>query len=277
MHYFKGSTPCNKQCCILSGMRLHGIDSSSSTLVQARIHSQSYTAIRPFVAAEHPQVHAEQFLVANLALHGEQKLNTLAISAAPCGHCRQFYSELACADGIRFVFGWHGHTHPEVFHFPELLPARFEPEDLLGDGDKALLLQPQHHSLKWSSEAQAVLQQRAGDAVFQQAAAAAFTAAQQSYSPYTLCPSAVAVINMQDQISAHGYMENAAHNPGIPPLQAAVVAAIIQGQLETYQQIRELVLVEVEGGLVKQERIVKAVAASICEDITVTVLTVHRQ
>jgi hypothetical protein len=42
-------------------------------------------------------VHGEQFLVANLLLHGERGLDTLAISAAPCGHCRQFYSELACA------------------------------------------------------------------------------------------------------------------------------------------------------------------------------------
>jgi hypothetical protein len=44
-----------------------------------------------------PQVHAEQFLMANLVLHNESALHTLAISAAPCGHCRQFYSELACA------------------------------------------------------------------------------------------------------------------------------------------------------------------------------------
>jgi hypothetical protein len=43
------------------------------------------------------QVHAEQFLVANMMQHGEQRLETLAISAAPCGHCRQFFSELCCA------------------------------------------------------------------------------------------------------------------------------------------------------------------------------------
>jgi len=42
-------------------------------------------------------VHGEQLLMANLMLHGETELDTLAISAAPCGHCRQFYSELACA------------------------------------------------------------------------------------------------------------------------------------------------------------------------------------
>lgn len=44
-------------------------------------------------------VHAEQFLAANLLLHGERRLRTLAVSAAPCGHCRQFYSELA--DAVR--------------------------------------------------------------------------------------------------------------------------------------------------------------------------------
>lgn len=42
-------------------------------------------------------MHAEQFLLANLLLHKEQELKILAISAAPCGHCRQFFSELSCA------------------------------------------------------------------------------------------------------------------------------------------------------------------------------------
>lgn len=45
------------------------------------------------------QVHSEQCLLTNLLLHGERELLTLAISAAPCGHCRQFYSELCCAVG----------------------------------------------------------------------------------------------------------------------------------------------------------------------------------
>lgn len=42
-------------------------------------------------------VHAEQFLLVNALHHGERAIQRLAISAAPCGHCRQFYSELACA------------------------------------------------------------------------------------------------------------------------------------------------------------------------------------
>ena len=42
-------------------------------------------------------VHAEQFLVVNALHHEEQAITKMAVSAAPCGHCRQFYSELCCA------------------------------------------------------------------------------------------------------------------------------------------------------------------------------------
>ena len=44
-------------------------------------------------------VHAEQFLVVNALHHGETGITKMAVSAAPCGHCRQFYSELCCAVG----------------------------------------------------------------------------------------------------------------------------------------------------------------------------------
>ena len=46
-------------------------------------------------------VHAEQFLLVNALHHGEREIRQLVVSAAPCGHCRQFYSELACAVGGR--------------------------------------------------------------------------------------------------------------------------------------------------------------------------------
>ncbi len=42
-------------------------------------------------------VHAEQFLAVNCIAHGERGLDMLAVSAAPCGHCRQFYAELVHA------------------------------------------------------------------------------------------------------------------------------------------------------------------------------------
>lgn len=43
------------------------------------------------------QVHAEQFLVVNALRHKESKLEIIAVSSGPCGHCRQFLTELACS------------------------------------------------------------------------------------------------------------------------------------------------------------------------------------
>ena len=42
-------------------------------------------------------IHAEQCLITNMVLHGEQSVTEISISAAPCGHCRQFMCELSCA------------------------------------------------------------------------------------------------------------------------------------------------------------------------------------
>lgn len=69
----------------------------------------------------------------------------------------------------------------------------------------------------------------------------------QSYSPYTHCPSGVAIINRNGQVAAGGYIESAAHNPGLPPLQSAIAAAIIQGKLESYQAVGGLLMLV--GGL----------------------------
>lgn len=45
------------------------------------------------------QIHAEQCLLLNCLLHGEQSIRILAVSEAPCGHCRQFYAELSNSVG----------------------------------------------------------------------------------------------------------------------------------------------------------------------------------
>ncbi|GMP99101.1 hypothetical protein CsSME_00046718 [Camellia sinensis var. sinensis] len=49
----------------------------------------------------HHSVHAEQFLVTNLVVHGNPHLLALAVSAAPCGHCRQFLQELRHASDLQ--------------------------------------------------------------------------------------------------------------------------------------------------------------------------------
>lgn len=223
-------------------------------------------------------VHAEQFLVANLLVHGEQRLDTLAISAAPCGHCRQFYSEMVCADSVRFLFGSHDSPEePHEYSLSELLPARFGPLDLLEDVSAPLLLEPQDNRLKWAASAQReLLRAGRGDGALGRAAEAAFEAAQRSYAPYTRCPSGAAIVTRGGGIFTGSYVENAAYNPGLHPLQAAVVAAIIGG-IGGYDEIEQVVVAELSKGLVCQEGVVSALAraASGKPDLPVTALHVE--
>ena len=58
-------------------------------------------------------VHAEQFVVALASQRGEGGLRRIAVSAPPCGHCRQFCCELNCADELEFEFGGEGEEGAE--------------------------------------------------------------------------------------------------------------------------------------------------------------------
>ncbi|KAJ6746436.1 hypothetical protein OIU74_028999 [Salix koriyanagi] len=51
----------------------------------------------------HHSVHAEQFLITNLTLNAEPSLKYVAVSAAPCGHCRQFFQEIRHAHDVQIL------------------------------------------------------------------------------------------------------------------------------------------------------------------------------
>lgn len=70
---------------------------------------------------------------------------------------------------------------------------------------------------------------------YQEAATAALEAAKSSYSPYTKCPSAVALLSDYG-LHCGGIVENAAHNPTLQPLQAAFINARIDG-LTNYSEV----------------------------------------
>ena len=88
-------------------------------------------------------VHAEQCAVASAAQAGERGLVRIAVSAPPCGHCRQFCNELAGAEGLEFVFE-EGGGAPSVSTLDELLPRAFGPADLArgpsSDGSMAVAM-----------------------------------------------------------------------------------------------------------------------------------------
>lgn len=78
----------------------------------------------------------------------------------------------------------------------------------------------------------------------------ALDAANTSYAPYSGCPSGVSLLTKRGEIFSGSYMESAAHNPGLPPLQAAIVAFVTSGG-GSYDEIETAVLAEIKGAVVQ--------------------------
>jgi cytidine deaminase len=168
-------------------------------------------------------VHAEQATTANAWLIGEQGLSALAISAAPCGYCRQFLYELVDASTLEIVLS--NELSQLLTYF---LPDAFGPHDL---GVQGGLMQPQSHGL--------IVQQS-----LDQTATAALAAANASYSPYTSTFAGVA-LRTSGGIYTGRYAENAAYNPSMSPLEAALSQLVLNNQ--PFDSIVEAVLVEARG------------------------------
>lgn len=218
-------------------------------------------------------VHAEQCLVVNLLLHNEESLKLLAVSAAPCGHCRQFYSELVCADTVQFIFG----KGKKMKHsLDDILPERFGPADLLPDKSVPLLLQKQDNQFLLTEEAMDIIKARKAEADFQRGVTAAILKCQQSFTPYTRCPAGVALVTRSGDVFSGSYAECAAYNPGLPPFQAAIVDAVIH-HLPCYDQVKEVVLVQPKNANVEFDLACTALSAAVCSNAPVTILpvTIH--
>ncbi|KAL5191412.1 Cytidine deaminase 1 [Glycine soja] len=92
----------------------------------------------------HHTIHAEQFLLTNMANNVETHLDSFAVSAAPCGHCRQFLQELRDAPDIQILITSHKNPHfSPLSHF---LFHHFGPHDLFPK-TVPLLLEPRHNAL----------------------------------------------------------------------------------------------------------------------------------
>lgn len=80
-------------------------------------------------------VHGEQFANANARGHGETGIVAIALSAPPCGHCRQFLNELAERESLQFIIE---DSPPQTLS--NLLPQAFGPNNLGLEGG---LMMPQ--------------------------------------------------------------------------------------------------------------------------------------
>lgn len=202
----------------------------------------------------HHSVHAEQFLVINLALNCESHLNYLAVSAAPCGHCRQFLQEVRSATEIEILVSSiepDSNSHDYV-PLPQFLPHRFGPEDLL-EKDVPLILESRFNGLSLPKESTGNQNGVAHGGDLEKLTRAALDAANVSHAPYSKCLSGVALMDADGRIYKGSYMESAAYNPSVGPVQAAVIAYVAGGG-DGYEKIAAAVLVEKDGVVVKQEQ-----------------------
>jgi cytidine deaminase len=217
-------------------------------------------------------VHGEQAATAEAINFGDGGIDILAISAAPCGYCRQFLYELTTASQLRIVLP---NTPPALL--TSLLPDAFGPGDL---GVTAALMSPQDHHLKLvdpgasphpphplhptaptpagqGTSAINSTHPEPGDPVV----AAALKAANASYAPYSSSYAGVALRAGDGTVYSGAVAENAAFNPSMSPLEAAVVSLAINGG-KKYADIADAVLVEVAGAVASQVSATKAVLAA---------------
>nr|XP_043630796.1 cytidine deaminase 1-like [Erigeron canadensis] len=213
----------------------------------------------------HHTIHAEQFLITNLAAHGGgPKLLYVAVSAAPCGHCRQFFQELRGISETQIVItdkDQEDHVYKPIL---SILPDPFGPYDLL-DKETPLILEKHDNQIFLKDQNFIVQNEKTPDlsnGVYEliiknqeSLKKEAFAAARESHAPYSGCPSGVALMDSEGRVYKGSYMESAAHNPSMMPLQAALVGYMVAGGGGGYERIVAAVLVEKEGEgvLVRQE------------------------
>lgn len=181
-------------------------------------------------------VHGEQFMLTNARYHKERSLLAIALSAAPCGHCRQFLNEMGNADSLLIIT-----PGAPIRTLAALLPEAFGPKDL---GLEPSLMAQKPSSSKHSLEENAV------------------EAAMRSHAPYSHSKSGVAILTKTGSIYTGSYLENVAFNPSLAPLQAALVA-LVQGQ-EAYEDITHVILAEEKSCMISQKGVTEHIVDTLC-------------
>jgi cytidine deaminase len=182
-------------------------------------------------------VHGEQAAVTEAMSFGDRGIDLLAVSAPPCGYCRQFLYELTTATTLRIILP----DMPSTL-LTDLLPGAFGPADL---DVRAALMSPQSQGMTIPDPIDDVTQ-------------AALQAANTSYAPYSLSFAGVALKTSDGSIYTGRVSENAAFNPSMSPLEAAVVTLTINGR-KKYSDIVDAVLVEATASRASQISVTREV------------------
>ncbi len=194
-------------------------------------------------------VHGEQAAFANAYMHDEAAVVSLAGSDAPCGHCRQFMYEMAPTGELEVVVAGSG-----ARKLSALLPEAFGPKDL---GFKDGAFPVRQVGLKPAGMTDAL-------------GRAALAAAQKSYAPYTKAYAGVALETREGRRHAGSYLENAAFNPGLPPLQTALISLVLAGG--EYARISRVCLAETKDAVISHREVTEAILRAIAPDAKLQVV-----
>ena len=196
-------------------------------------------------------VHGEQCALANAFMHGEGGLTALAVTAPPCGHCRQFLNELPNSADLKVLVKGNAPTT-----VGSLLPVSFGPNDLKVTERlfirKKIDLRP---TMPCSDELCGL----------------AMEAASRAYAPYTKALSGVALKSSSGASYQGSYIESAAYNPSLSPLQAALGGLILSSERPSH--ITSVVLAELENAPISQWSATQAVLESLAPEARVRRLT----
>ncbi|MDI9219944.1 cytidine deaminase [Pantoea sp. EA-12] len=194
-------------------------------------------------------VHAEQSAITHAWLHGEEKLDAITVNYTPCGHCRQFMNELNSGTAIRISLPGRA-----ISTLGDYLPDAFGPADL---NITERLLTPINHGFKAEGD---TLQQ------------AAIEALNHSHAPYSQSFSGIALRSQSGKIFRGQYAENAAFNPSLPPLQAALIMMNMSN--EPLDSVQQAVLAECQGSTLSQFDATRSTLAALgCEDFSLTLVS----
>jgi cytidine deaminase len=169
-------------------------------------------------------VHGEGAATINAWLHDEAGMVSIAVGGVPCGYCRQFLAEFADPEHFT-IYMPDGTPHTLASQMPNaFLPA------VLG-----VTVTP------FAERRTLALAEPSSDPLV----AAALHAASRSHAPYSGTFSGVALRLNDGTIVAGRSSENVAFNPGMPPLESALIALRLRGR--TYAEIAAAALVETAG------------------------------
>jgi cytidine deaminase len=197
-------------------------------------------------------VHAEQSSIANCYMHADEGVAAIAVTAAPCGHCRQFMNELSPVRDIDILVQGSVPTKLST-----LLPSSFGPKDLGGSG--AFPIKHVNLTMPKSDDA---------------ATMAALDAARMSYAPYSKSPSGIGIATHSGRVFKGTYFENAAFNPSLPPLETALLALI--AAREEFAAIDRVVLVEVESATITQRQTTETVLSSVAPKVKLQIVNASK-